>query len=88
MVETAGDVNMPIIPLTRAGQEIARILPPADALEVLERVGNAISDMVISMEIRRIVGKTERRIMSFPLKTLKTSRPAQGRTESPARALC
>ena len=34
---------MPIIPLTRAGQEIARILPPADALEVLERVGNAIS---------------------------------------------
>ncbi|MDD9982306.1 MAG: DUF2806 domain-containing protein [Gammaproteobacteria bacterium] len=66
------EVKIPIIPLTRSGREIARILPPANALAVLERVANVVFEEVTSMEIRHILSKTEGGFITFPVKTLKT----------------
>ena len=71
-MEIRDTVKLPIISLTRAGRELVSILPSADPLEVLERVGSAIEDKVISMEIHRIVGKTGQDLLTSHLKTLKT----------------
>lgn len=56
LMESQAPVKCPIILLTRAGREIAGLLPPPDPLAVLERVGEAVDDQVDSMEIRCIVG--------------------------------
>ena len=71
VLETQTLVELPIIPLTRAGREIAGILPPANPLEVLERVGAAILDEVVSADIRRILHKTQTGVVASPIKTLK-----------------
>ena len=71
VLEAKAVVELPIIPLTRAGREIAGILPPANPLEVLERVGAAILDEVESAEIRRILRRTQTEIITSPVKTLK-----------------
>ena len=73
LMEMRRPVELSIIPLTRIGREIATILPPADPLMVLERVGEAIRDKVTSMEIRRIVQATNGRYVTAPLKTLKAA---------------
>ena len=72
VMEMAKEVSIPIIPLTRAGREIARILPPANPLAVLERIGNAVIKNVTAMEIRQILGKTEGNFITSRVKTLKT----------------
>ena len=71
VLETQAIVELPIIPLTRAGREIAGILPPADPLQVLELVGAAILDKVASADIRLILGKTPTGFIASPVKTLK-----------------
>jgi len=71
VVELQAEVELPIIPLTRSGREIASILPPAKPLEVLDRVGAAMVDKVTSADIRRIVGKTQPDFVTAPVKTLK-----------------
>ena len=60
------DIALEVIPLTRSGREIAVILPPANAQEVLEKVAAAIYDKVESMEIRRIVWQDGDSIMTDP----------------------
>ena len=72
VMEVQATVELPIIPLTRSGREIASILPPANPLEVLDRVGAAIMEKVTSAEIRRILSKTQAGLVTAPLKTLKT----------------
>ena len=71
VMEMSDPIQLKIIPLTRAGREIASILPPADPLAVLERVGRAIADRVISLEIRRVLDTTERGLVTKPIKVLK-----------------
>ena len=71
VMEMSGPIALKIIPLTRAGCEIVRILPPVDALAVLERVGKAITSRVISLEIRRVLDTTERGIITKSIKVLK-----------------
>ena len=66
LMEMRGNVKMPITPLTRIGQEIVGILPPADPLAVLEKVGSAIEDEVDAMEIRRIVATKEKGFTTAP----------------------
>lgn len=63
--------DMDIIPLTRAGRELATILPPANPEAVLEQVGIAIKDNVVSMEIRVILEKSANSFRTVPLKILK-----------------
>ena len=74
VLEMQALVKLPIIPLTRAGREIAGILPTANPLEVLERVGAAILDKVASADIRRILRKTQTGFVASPVKTLKAKR--------------
>ena len=72
ILETQAIVELPTIPLTRTGREIAGILPPANPLEVLEHIGTAILDKVASAEIRRISHETQTEIeASHVVKTLK-----------------
>ena len=71
VMEFTGDVQLKIIPLTRAGKEIASILEPVNPLEVLQKVGAAVADKVDAMDIRRIVGEFEDRLNTVHLKTLK-----------------
>ena len=71
VVEIQRDLKLEIIPLTRAGREIASILEPTNSLEVLEKVGNAIEDKVTSMEIRRIKSRTKDIYNTVLIKTLK-----------------
>ena len=71
VLETQALVELPIIPLTRAGREIAGILPPANPLEVLERVGAAMLEEVASADIRRILHKTQAGFVTSSVKTLK-----------------
>ena len=71
VLESQKPVEFPVISLTRAGSEIASILPPVDPQAVLEQVGRAIRDKVTSMEIRRIVDKTGTRYNTAPYKILK-----------------
>ena len=70
-MEIPKDVKLPIIPLTRAGREIARILPAADPMAVLEGVGEAIRSKVTSMEICRILETRKDAFVTTPIKTLK-----------------
>ncbi len=71
VVEARKPVSVPVILLTRAGRELASLLPPPDPLAVLERVGERIKDQVEFMEIGRIVGRTEKNFQTQPFKTLK-----------------
>ena len=71
VLELQATVELPIIPLTRSGREIASILPPANPLAVLDRVGTAILDKVTSADIRRILNKTQTAFVTVPVKTLK-----------------
>ena len=71
VMEFTGEVQLKIIPLTRAGREIASILKPVEPHAVLERVGAAIEDQVNAMEIRTIVGARDNNLLTTPLKTLK-----------------
>ena len=71
VLEARALVELPIIPLTRAGREIAGILPPANPLEVLECVGAAILDKVESADIRRILHRTQTGFVASPVKMLK-----------------
>ena len=52
--ELKDNIELQVVPLTRAGREIVSILSPANPLEVLEKVGRAIETDVHSMEIHRI----------------------------------
>ena len=72
VMELEATVQLPIIPLTRSGREIAGILPLANPVEVLDRVGAAVVDKVTSAEIRRILGKSQTAFVTAPLKVLKT----------------
>ena len=72
VLKTQTIVELPIIPLTRTGREIAGILPPANPLEVLEHVGTAVLDKVASAKIRQFSHKTQTEIVaSHVVKTLK-----------------
>ncbi|MDE0308375.1 MAG: DUF2806 domain-containing protein [Acidiferrobacterales bacterium] len=64
-------VELRVIRLTRSGREIAGILPPADPLKVLDRIGAAILDQVDSAEIRQITGGTRTEFSTRLIKTLK-----------------
>ena len=72
VLELEAAVELRIISLTRSGREIASILPPANPLEVLDLVGAAIVDKVVSADIRRILGKTQAAFETAPVKILKT----------------
>ena len=67
-------VALPVIAITRIGQEIARILPPVDQMAVLRRVGAALLDEVECMDICRVVsrhsGNTQ---LSTPIEVLKSA---------------
>lgn len=82
VLELQKTVELPIILLTRAGREIAGILPPANPLEVLERVGAVILDQVTSADIRRIMGKTQTGFVASPVKTLKAKQIESTRVHS------
>ena len=71
-MELQATAKFPIILLTRAGREIAGLLPPPDPLAVLERVGDALKDQADSMKIFRIVADLGNGIVrTTPYKTLK-----------------
>jgi len=70
-VEARKPVSIPVILLTRAGRELASLLPPPDPLAVLEKVGERIRDNVEFMEIQKIVVRTEKHLRTKPFKTLK-----------------
>lgn len=70
-MEFTGKVQIKIIPLTRAGREIASILDPVDPYAVLEKVGAAVDDQVDAMEIRRIIQDLGENSLTAHLKTLK-----------------
>ena len=59
VMEIPKTVDLSIILLTRAGREIAQIMDPADPLQVLEKVGQAIEDNVKSMQIHKILASTQ-----------------------------
>ena len=63
-----------VIPITRIGQEIARILPPVDSMAVLKGVGEALRDKVKSMNIHRILSREKDSLrVSDPIEVLKSS---------------
>ena len=71
-MEFQATVEFRIILLTRAGREIAGLLPPPDPLAVLERVGDAVKDQVDSMKILRILADLRNGMLrTTPYKTLK-----------------
>ena len=54
-IETNRSVKVEVIPLTRIGREIAKILPPVDRMAVLKRLGEAVGHEVESMDICRVL---------------------------------
>ncbi len=66
-------IKCPVIPLTRAGREIATILPPVDPIEVLRRLGETVKDSVIEIRIHRLLQRVndEFTIVQEPLEILK-----------------
>ena len=66
-------IGCPAIPLTRAGREIATILPPVDPMEVLRRLGETVKDSVIEIRIHRLLQRAgdEFTIEQEPLEVLK-----------------
>ena len=54
-VQLQGPVQLGIIPITRIGQEIARISSPVDPLAVLKRVGQALHREATALDIRRVL---------------------------------
>ena len=54
-IKTNRSVKVEIIPLTRIGREIAKILPPVDRMAVLKRLGEAVGHEVESMDICRVL---------------------------------
>ena len=65
-------VTLEVIPLTRIGQEIAKILPPIDPMAVLRRLGEALAGKVTSMDICRVVSRDGNDIrLSAPIVVLK-----------------
>ena len=74
-IQTARPVEVKVIPITRIGQEISRILPPVDPMVVLRQLGEALRnrDEIKSMSICRVVSRDQdggTRI-SAPLEVLK-----------------
>ena len=60
-IQTARPVEVKVIPITRIGQEISRILPPVDPMVVLRRLGEALRnrDEIKSMSICRVVSRDQ-----------------------------
>lgn len=74
IAEAKTAVELPLIKITRVGCEIARILPPTDAVGVLEAIGERIDAQVDAMRIVTIVGDTPDGFHQIqPFKTLKTA---------------
>ena len=71
--ENNDPIKCPVIPLTRAGKEIATILPPVDPMEVLRRLGETVKDSVIEIRIHQILQRDgdELILMPQPLEVLK-----------------
>jgi len=63
VAESAADIRIPVIKLTRTAQEVASILPPVDQLEVLTEVAKFISRSASNVQIAVI---TE--VMEFQLR--------------------
>ena len=67
-------VGLPVIPITRIGQEIAKILPPVDEMAVLRRVGEALRGKVKYMHICRVVARDGDGVQfSPPMEVLKSA---------------
>ena len=69
---TERDVKLSLIPLTRIGREIASILPPAEPLKVLERIGKHIDGQVKFLELHLILSNHSNNITSKYIKTIKS----------------
>ena len=67
-------VSLPVIAITRIGQEIAKILPPVDRMAVLRRVGEALRGQVECMDIRQVVFRRSGKVqLSPPIEVLKSA---------------
>ena len=66
-------IKCPVIPLTRAGREIATILPPVEPMEVLRRLGETVKDRVIEIRIHRLLQRVgdEFFMVQDPLEVMK-----------------
>ena len=71
LVKTKSEVKVPVIRITRIGREVAQILPPANAVEVLEDVGAKIHSQVDSMELGAVVSENRERFQIRTIKVLK-----------------
>ena len=67
-------VKVSVIPLTRIGQEIASILPPVDPMAVRKRLGAALHNDVVSMDICRVLSEMQGGVrISHPIEVLKSA---------------
>ncbi len=73
VMETTKKAELPIIPLTRSGREIASILPPVNPLATLELIGKEIMDQMESVVIRKVLKRTEKQYIAAepPVKIIK-----------------
>lgn len=72
-IQMDGPAQLSVIPITRVGQEICRILPPADSDAVLRQVAEALRSKVTSMDICRVIARDRRGVrISSPIEVLKS----------------
>ncbi len=69
--KTKSEVKVPVIMITRTGREVAQILPPANAIELLEDIGAKIHSQVDSMELCAVVSEDREGFRTRTLKVLK-----------------
>lgn len=72
-MQLKGTVQLDIIPITRTGQEIARIFPPVDPKAVLKRIGETLRSKAMSMDICQVLARDHRGArFSHPIEVLKS----------------
>lgn len=69
--KTKAEVKVPVIMITRTGREVAQILPPANAIELLEDIGAKIHSQVDSMELCAVVSENSEGFRTHTIKVLK-----------------
>ena len=83
-VQLQGPVQLGIIPITRIGQEIARILSPVNPLAVLKRVAQALHREAAALDIRRVLAIDHRGArLSDPIEVLKSAYRLKRQMSSP-----
>ena len=64
-------VSLGLVPLTRVGREICRILPPTDPIAVLEQIGEKVAGQVQSMELVQVVATVDNQTTFTHIRTIK-----------------